>query len=58
METVTEPNDGRSWLGVLRLRRDEEGVVSVQTVTVLFAIWCVASVPIGVFLGKWIAGPR
>ena len=30
--------------------------MSVQTVTVLFVIWCVVSVPAGVLLGKWIAG--
>ena len=32
--------------------------MSAETVVTLFAAWCVASVPIGVALGKWIAGSK
>ncbi len=32
--------------------------MSANAVWFLFSLWCIASVPLGVFLGKWIAGPK
>jgi len=32
--------------------------MSATTVTLLFAAWCVLSVPLGILAGKFIRGPR
>jgi hypothetical protein len=32
--------------------------MSVRTVVLVFVIWCLASVPAGIFIGRFIAGPR